>query len=460
MRKTIIGIGIVAALATLPFLVPAIYHQFTAFPKSIMIASGPQEGQYQQIAADLAKEIESQLGIEVKLEKETHGSLDNLRLLRQGDVDFALYQPGTERVLDPQHSDSSKFQPQFVANVYPEVTHWFVRRGSGIKTPGDLVGRKVALGEKTSGDYAMSKLLLKHFGLKESDVDAQYLSFVDVRKQFAAGELDAAFMTLGTHAETLTQLAEEETCDLLTIPYAEAFTRKLILPSPYTIPAGMYDSYPAAFPNDDVQTISIRASLLTNNGVDANLVEAVTSIFLSEKFLLANDLGDLVDGGKAVAMQKPEFEMHPGATAYYDPELKPLLPTDFVEATEGMRSFLVSSLIAVFLLFRWYASVVRRRKEHWLDQCIKSLLEIERRQVDLDQKSGTDDCTRLQKLLDEVTDLRQGALRKVSAHDLSEDRAADCFLEMCHALSDKINAKITRQRLERQFEELGGRLGK
>ncbi len=134
------------------------------------------------------------------------------------------------------------------------------------------------------------------------------------------------------------------------------------------------------------------------------------------------------------------------------------MPTEFVEGTEGLRSFLVSSLIAIFLIFRWYRSTVRRRKEHWLDQCITSLLDIERRQLNLDQKPGSNDVSRLQKLLDEVTDLRQGALRKVSAHDLSEDRAADCFLEMCHALSDKINAKISRQRLEQQLGELGKRL--
>ncbi len=245
---------------------------------------------------------------------------------------------------------------------------------------------------------------------------------------------------------------------MLAIPHAEALTRKVILPSLYTIPAGMYDSYPVPFPPADVKTISVRAQLLTHEGVDSDLVEQVTRIFLSEDFLLRNELGDLVDGGKEFAMHKPEFPLHPGASAYYDPELKPLLPTDFVEATEGMRSFLVSSLIAVFLLFRWYRTVIRRRKEHWLDQCIKSLLEIERRQVDLDQKPGSDDLGRLQKLLDEVTDLRQGALRKVSAHDLSEDRAADCFLEMCHALSDKINAKITRQRLEQQLGQLTRRI--
>ncbi|MHC4398969.1 MAG: hypothetical protein ACYTG0_04745 [Planctomycetota bacterium] len=30
----------------------------------------------------------------------------------------------------------------------------------------------------------------------------------------------------------------------------------------------------------------------------------------------------------------------------------------------------------------------------------------------------------------------------------------DCFLEMCHALSDKVNAKISRQRLDKRFDEL------
>ncbi|MFG0333572.1 MAG: hypothetical protein ACF8TS_09445, partial [Maioricimonas sp. JB049] len=37
---------------------------------------------------------------------------------------------------------------------------------------------------------------------------------------------------------------------------------------------------------------------------------------------------------------------------------------------------------------------------------------------------------------------------------LNEDRAIDCFLEMCHALSDKINAKLTRQRFGQGLRHL------
>lgn len=59
-----------------------------------------------------------------------------------------------------------------------------------------------------------------------------------------------------------------------------------------------------------------------------------------------------------------------------------------------------------------------------------------------------EDTERLQVLLDEVTELTQEALREFSAHELTEDRAANCFIRMCHAMSHKINAKLSRQRLD------------
>ena len=82
-----------------------------------------------------------------------------------------------------------------------------------------------------------------------------------------------------------------------------------------------------------------------------------------------------------------------------------------------------------------------------------SLEDIETRQVTLDSDCERDDVEALQKMLDEVTFLRQEALRDFSAHELKEDRAADCFLEMCHALSNKIDAKLLRQRLDQRFSQ-------
>ncbi len=51
-------------------------------------------------------------------------------------------------------------------------------------------------------------------------------------------------------------------------------------------------------------------------------------------------------------------------------------------------------------------------------------------------------------LLGEVILLRRKALKDLSAHELAEDRAANCFFLMCQDLNNKINAKLSRQQLD------------
>jgi hypothetical protein len=131
----------------------------------------------------------------------------------------------------------------------------------------------------------------------------------------------------------------------------------------------------------------------------------------------------------------------------FNPELKPLLNPDFVEGTEGLRSFLVSIIAAAWLLRRWWRRRQLLQQEHRLDRYIKDLLQLERDQIGLDGNSPDDEAA-LQLLLDQVTNLRQEALAEFTAHELNEDRAVDCFIEMCHALSDKVSGKLTRYCLQ------------
>ncbi len=138
--------------------------------------------------------------------------------------------------------------------------------------------------------------------------------------------------------------------------------------------------------------------------------------------------------------------MHTGASHIYNPDLKPLLDPDFVEGTEGLRSFLVSIIAAIWLARRWWKRRQLLSQEHKLDRYIRDLLQIERDQIGIDGDEP-DDTEALQALLDRVTHLRQAALSEFTAHELNEDQAVDCFVEMCHALSDKISGKLTRNAL-------------
>ena len=87
-------------------------------------------------------------------------------------------------------------------------------------------------------------------------------------------------------------------------------------------------------------------------------------------------------------------------------------------------------------------------EDHHLDKYVRRLLDIEQEQVDLDE-GGTDgdETLKLEELLDEVTGLRREALISFSANELRDDAGVECFLMLSSSLSEKINAKLTRQRL-------------
>ena len=84
-------------------------------------------------------------------------------------------------------------------------------------------------------------------------------------------------------------------------------------------------------------------------------------------------------------------------------------------------------------------------------------MEIEQEQVDL--AAGDSDGTEIQKLeelLDEVTGLRREALMSFSANEFRDDAGVECFLMLSSSLSEKINAKLTRQKLCAQIAALQG----
>ncbi len=426
----------------------AIYRKLINYPDTITIATGPAGGLYRSLSENLAETIRAELGLDVRL-VHTDGSFENLQRLGKGEADFALYQPGT---LEVSHDYDSGLTTDvaFVAKLYSQPAHFITRSGTEIDSPADLRGKRVQLGLKNSGDYAMSLTILNHFGLDEEAVDAKHLGYSNVEEAFKNDKLDAAFITIGIQAPIFPKLFETGKCELRTIPFAEAIVTKNISLSPYEIPKGLYRMQPVVDPPQDVTTVSSGAQLLTRNDVHYELVREVTRLVMNENFLKRNQLGELYMGGRAYAQEKPEFPIHPGARGFYDPNFD----IHIFESLDAIYSLVASVLIAVFLLVRALIRRQARNKEHQLDRHMKTLLEIERRQISLDSNLDKNDAETLQKLLDEVTYLRQVALRELAAHELNEDRAIDTFIQMCHALSSKISAKLSRQRLDQGFNQL------
>ena len=419
----------------------ALHWIHTRLPDQVTIAGGPPNGRYDQLAKALAEELQQRLGITVTV-LQTHGSLENLHLLESNEVSLGLYQSETKAILEQE--TVSKITPRFVANLYPEYLIPVVAASDSPDLT-QLQDRVVCCNDHFSGDRAMLALLLEHLG---HSAPSKYttVSYVDLPHALRAREVDLAVITCGLGAPVLEHVFKDSQTKLANIPFLASFVNKNVALTRRIVPAGYFAMQPAPVPPQDFDTVSTEAQLLASEQSPVRVVEAMTEIIIDPQFQRRLKLTDLATGGQTYASSRPEFPIHTGAAHIYSPELKPLLNPDFVEGTEGIRSFLVSIVAAIWLVRGWWKRRELLGQEHRLDRYIRNLLQIEREQIGVDgDQSG--DAAKLQKLLDKVTHLRQTALSEFTAHELKEDRAVDCFVEMCHALSDKISGKLTRYTL-------------
>ena len=430
--------------------------------RTIVIAGGPEKGLYHPIALNLSNMV-VRLGRRATV-LPTSGSLHNLKLVAEGGADLALFQPGSRKNLEEfapalLEQEEQKIDPAqlervtFVANLYSQPLHIAVRKGSGIESLRDLKGKVVNLGPELSADYPMSRLLLRSLDMQpgENHRNMPYTELIDA---FDRDEVDAAFITVGMQADVFRTLARTGKVRFLSIPNNEALAAMELHLSPFKVPRGIYQFEGEAVPGADIQTVATGAHLITRSDVESGFVEKITKEILKTPFQKENRLGELFEQGKPFASSRPFFPVHEGAMWVYEPDTRTFIKPALVDMWESMRSFFVSIIVAGFLGFQWYQKRKDRTKETRLDYYILGVIEIERQQMTLDTEKKSNDMEKLQRLQDQLTNLRQDCFKDFSGHQLQEEPGTECFLELCASLSEKLNAKMTRLRLGGEIANL------
>ncbi len=135
-----------AVAVTIAGLIVAYHFVKPAQPRHIVMATGSPQGDR------LAEE-----GIDVTL-IETHGSVENVELLRDRKADVAFVQGGSGKAVDAPHLRS-------LASLYLEPVWIFVRKNAGMEHLGDLRGRRVAVDAEGSGTRVLARQLLADNGI-------------------------------------------------------------------------------------------------------------------------------------------------------------------------------------------------------------------------------------------------------------------------------------------------------
>lgn len=160
-------------------------------PRAFAIASGSETGAYYRFA----KLYETDIGEEgiVLNVLPTAGSMENLDMLRAGEVSVAFLQGGIATGEDAEILVA-------VADVFLEPLWIFLKAGAGVEFLGDLSGKRIAIGAVGSGTREIALPLLADNGIDAATATLEEIGGRAALEALEAGRLDAAIYVLSPTA--------------------------------------------------------------------------------------------------------------------------------------------------------------------------------------------------------------------------------------------------------------------
>lgn len=324
---------------------------------NLSVAAGPISGQAFQLAEAL-QEVTARHFPEIQMEIfETRGSLHGGKLLEAGEVQLALVQA------DQVFGDKSNL----VASLYSDAFQLVVRKDSGIKNVADLLGKRIALPPRKSGENKIFWFLASHYGLEKDKLKVFTGTENSTEWLFVKGEADALFRVRAPGDRSILRLIEKSNAELIPIRQASALKLKNPALERGVIPSGSYKGEPA-LPEIDTETVSIKRLLLASSDIPEEIIYKLTSVLFERRRELVERItlaGWIEPPDRIMGTFLP---IHPGAQAFYDRNQ----PSFFQENAE-LIAVLLSILLVTSSIFIHFNS---RRRKGVMDEFNQELIQL------------------------------------------------------------------------------------
>lgn len=352
---------VVLGLLTLMSWQLGVWHR----PGDWTIATGHLRGMYHALGTELKLMLSKAMPEDSFQIRSSEGSVENMGLVHDGDVDFAFVQS------DTRPSPNARL----VATLYTEIVHIAVRADlvDEVERLEDL--RKlsaVSLGSAGSGTRRAAEKLLQHFEVAQNP-SWKAVAPAHLAEAFRDHRLEAAFVLVGPGTEFARALFSTGELRLLSLGFgppggtpADAFAIRFPAFQPALLPARLYGKYPT----EAVQTIGVKAALIASANVEAEVVRRVTALLFERRNELqrrdevprpgGHPAEFPLDFGSADDVQRHVIPLHIGADAFYRRER----PSFFVTYAEVI-SLCITVLIGLWsvgsLFLRWRADLKKER---------------------------------------------------------------------------------------------------
>jgi len=176
----------VAVVLTIAIVWVSVFTMDPFPPRRISIATGQPDGTYEALGREYQRRLRRE-GLTVDLRR-TAGSVENVELLRRGEIDVAFVQGG---IYQPAEDPEQRLRG--MAAIYREPL-WIFYRGKPI---GDglasLAGRRISIGAPGSGTEAVTRALFDALGLSTAGANVVRLTSSEARRALEEERIDAAF---------------------------------------------------------------------------------------------------------------------------------------------------------------------------------------------------------------------------------------------------------------------------
>jgi TRAP transporter TAXI family solute receptor len=282
--------------------------------KTIKIGSGSLLEGYYNIGLNLCRVISNaNEGIKCEVVPTT-GSLENIGLLKKGQIDFAftLSNIAVQAYSGTGYfADSEPFEDMYqLLRLHDEYFTVLVKDDDKILFFRDLEGKKISNGPPRSDSSVAYDALVEYYNFKKPPQDIEILH-ENYAKEFCDGKIDAIMMMTGHPNQLINMVTHTCECDFVTIDSDKIDL--LVKNSPEfkkVVLAG--GGYPGI--SEDEETVAVSAIFVASKSVDKKIVENFLTLLNSRlsRFKSADPvLYDIEDSDFTSGFVIPGFKTDP-----------------------------------------------------------------------------------------------------------------------------------------------------
>ncbi|MGW8954400.1 TAXI family TRAP transporter solute-binding subunit [Streptomyces sp. NPDC055709] len=285
----------------------------------LTFSTGVNSGVYQRygelLKGALARDL-PKVSIDLRT---SEGSQQNLARVASGEADFTV---ATADAVAKYQRDAGPGADRLrgCARLYDDYVQLVVPRGSPVRIPADLRGKRVGVGQEGSGVRLIADRVLTAAGLDSvRDIDPVSAGIDTMPGLLERDELDAFFWSGGLPTRAVQDLSDRFPVRL--VPVDDELIRRVHATGEATryyhsavIPS---DAYPKTSARAPVQTVAVANLLVTTDRADPELTEQFTRTVINSRDRIGREVhpAQLVD--LRTAIYTDPLPLHEGARRYY-----------------------------------------------------------------------------------------------------------------------------------------------